>query len=217
MGKPSATAAQGQTGLVLAFYYAWYSPDSFGPGKTPFQPEAPYFSADAGTIQRQVSQAQGAGINGFVQSWYGPQVENNQTETNFQTLLNIAGGSGFAAAVDFEVASPFFATNDDRIAALQYLLSTHATHPAYLRVDGKPVIFFWANWLLSPAEWAGIRAAADPDHQSIWIAEGATCNTWTCSTGFISTTLPGQPHRPKQPLPGPLTHGLQAEGRTSIG
>lgn len=157
---------------VLAFYYAWYEESTWTSGRTADTPSTTYRSADPAAIERHVAQAKGAGIDAFVQSWYGPQVENNQTETNFRVLLETAARYQFQAAVDVEVMGPFFPDRNAVQAALATLLATHVHHPAYFRFQGKPVIFFWRQQRFSLAEWAQIREAVDPNRTTYWIAEG---------------------------------------------
>lgn len=157
---------------VLAFYYAWFDDSTWSSGRSSGTPSPTYRSADPATIDRQVAQAAGAGINAFVQSWYGPQEENNQTETNFRLLLDTAARYQFQAAVDVEVMGPFFGNAGSVQAALATLLATHVNHPAYFRYNGKPVIFFWRQQRFSAAEWGAIRQAVDPNHTTLWIAEG---------------------------------------------
>lgn len=157
---------------VLAFYYAWFDQNSWAAGQSVDAPVEPYNSADRATIERQVSQAQSAGIDAFVQSWYGPQESNNQTETNFRTLLDVAAARGFKAAVDLEASGPFFADAGSVTNALATLLATHTQHPAYLRFQGKPVIFFWRQQRFTVDEWTAIRNQVDPNRATLWIAEG---------------------------------------------
>jgi hypothetical protein len=173
LGPVLPAAAQGEH-LVLGFYYNWYDEKSFGPRKTSDQPVAPYRSADRATIERHVDQAKQAGLDGFIVSWYGPRdAPDNQTESNLRTLLDVAQDKDFKVAVDFETAGPFFRTRSDTQNALAALLSTHAHHPAYLKVGGKPVVFFWQNSRFGVNDWAAMREAIDPLHRSIWISEGA--------------------------------------------
>lgn len=172
---PAQPAAAQSNRMVLAFYYTWYSSDLWDGGKTPDIAAQPYNSTDPAAIARHVDQARGAGIDGFVASWYGPDGGvNNQTQSNFLQLLDIAAARGFKAAVDFESRSPFFGDAGAVVNALSYAINTLGAHPAYLRYGGKPVIFFWANNRFTPEEWANIRAQADPNRSAIWIAEGVT-------------------------------------------
>ena len=157
---------------VLAFYYAWFDQNTWTSGQSVDLPAPRYASADPATIQRHVAQAKGAGIDALVQSWYGPQVENNQTETNFRILLNQAAAQGLQAAVDVETSGPFFGDAGSVSSALSTLMATHMQHPAYLRYQGKPVIFFWRQQRFPIEQWQTIRDQIDPNRSTFWIAEG---------------------------------------------
>ncbi len=164
---PSAAAAQPP--LVLAFYYDWYDANTWKPNRVADLPATPYASSDPAAMARQIQQARGAGIDAFVVSWWGA---GNPTDTNLATLLDQARAANFQIAVDFEVTSPFYNSKTAVINSLKNLLATRAQHPAYLRVNGKPVIFFWREQRFTPDEWNDIRNTVDPNHQSLWIAEG---------------------------------------------
>jgi hypothetical protein len=171
LGAPVAHAQNER--LVLAFYYAWFDQATWKSGQLSDQPAQPYDSRDRATIQRHVAQAKSAGIDALIQSWYGPSGgANNMTESNFATLLDVSAASGLRAAVDFETQGPFFGSAGDVQSALATLLAGHARHPAYLKVNGKPVVFFWRQQRFGVDAWAAIRRQVDPERESIWIAEG---------------------------------------------
>ena len=62
--------------------------------------------------------------------------------------------------------------------AIQFVIDRWAYSPSYLRLGGRPVIFFtdmqrpWNSPGAAKAGWARIRAAVDPEHKLIWMAEG---------------------------------------------
>jgi len=168
-----------KTPLVLAFYYNWFDENTWTPEKVSDFPITLYNSGDRETVVRHIAQAQEASIDAFVVAWYGPQVEGNPTETNLALLLEVAGGTDFRVSVEFGPDSPFIHSQQDVVDALRHVLQVHAGHPSFLRVEGRPVIFFWQldDIALAPGQtpleaWQVVRDQVDPDHESLWIAEG---------------------------------------------
>jgi hypothetical protein len=165
----SASAQADGERLVLAFYYPWYDANAWNSGTLADLPEETYNSDDPAAMSRQIAQAQSAGIDALVLNWWGTR---NRTEKNLRTFLDVAAGQGFRVSVVFDINSPVMSGAQSYAANLAHLHNVHATHPAYLRYNGKPVVFFYNVSRLSVTAWAGIRDQVDPGRQAMWIAEG---------------------------------------------
>jgi Glycosyl hydrolase family 99 len=154
---------------VLAYYYAWWDPDVFQ--RTLFQPPNPYNSDSGDVMQRHIQQAKSAGIDGFIVAWYG---NGDRTDSNLAHLLDLGQNAGFSATISFE--TPQFWGVDDVVAQLRALYENRVNHPAMVRFQGRPVIFFWRAATFDNGTWSAIRAQVDPDHRAVWMADGDDFN-----------------------------------------
>jgi hypothetical protein len=165
-----ASAAQGRQ--VYAFYFGWWLGDSWGDPTLSDRPANPYDQRDSSVIGAQIDQAKAAGIDAFIMSYYGPAGDNLTAQT-FNALLDQAGARGFAAAAAVDLGSPNYNYSADAITqTLTYVVNDRANHPAYLRYNGKPVIYFWNQGRFSLSDWQYFRSLVDPGYNTIWVAEG---------------------------------------------
>ena len=145
---------------VLAVYYAWYGQ----PGRegwkdvdsarhdianTPHYPAAgPYSSHDPAIIDAQIDLAKSNGITGFAASWWGRREWESWVDHSFPILLERAERKNFKIAVFWEMAPGGGQDQINRaVADLAYVLRRYGPSPAYLKVDGKPVIFVYGRVL----------------------------------------------------------------------
>lgn len=142
--KPAPAPGPAGPGIVAAFYYGWY-PGSFVAPGSKFQPTgAPYDSKDLATVQRHIDHMRYGGIEAGIASWWGP---GHSTDQAFVTDLQAAAGTPFKWALYYEPEGPSFPNQSpgDLRNSLQYIVDRYVSHPNYLRVDGKPVIFVWPD------------------------------------------------------------------------
>ena len=113
----------------------------------------PYDSSQSDVVEYHMLTALAAKVDGFFVDWYGI---NSEEEKGFGTLLDAAARIGFKLCVCFEDKAMFgygynVRTRDEAVrnavSNLNYVLETHGAHPAYLRIDGVPVVinFSWSE------------------------------------------------------------------------
>jgi len=143
---------------VFAFYYRWYNINSWTEDQTfdDDSPLAPYNSNNVGTFAMHISQAQSAGIDGFVDSYFSDDLY-------FQSLLDEAQKNDFkimpmAETVWFDQttwkATPRPAEGIKQLFA--QLLINYSDHPAWQKINGRPVIPIYLSYLTPLEDWQNI-------------------------------------------------------------
>ena len=167
---------------VLAFYYPWYGLSEKGDhgnhwGKIDaakheaaqtlhFPAIGAYSSYNSAIVNEHIDLAKTNGITGFIASWWG---QKSYEDHGVSVALDCAARKNFKISVFWE-KEPGKGPEQigHAVDDLVYLLTRFGTNSAFLKVEGKPVIFVYERVLSEiprnswPAILSGARAKAGP-------------------------------------------------------
>ena len=151
--------------LVLAHYYPWYTAETWRDPQMADRPPRLYSTESPADVGNEVAQARSAGIDAFVVSWQGLEAQSGFNDRRMRVVLEAARNTTLrvCAYTETYVANP---TNDQNKPPdpqtvyewLVDLVDRYGSHPSYLRVGDRPVIFVYLAPILSEATWAAIMA-----------------------------------------------------------
>jgi hypothetical protein len=147
---------------VLAFYYPWYYNPAIPDGSkqrmtwqnvdeksksagnaTHFPVLGPYDSHDPKLIAQHAAWSKRAGVDGWIVSWWG---RGHQTDRAMGAILDACQKAGLEVTVYYETV-PQPRNGQSAAKDLLYVLGKYGDHPAWLRVDHKPVLFIYGRTL----------------------------------------------------------------------
>jgi glycoprotein endo-alpha-1,2-mannosidase len=179
--EPRGVWSANITREVLAFYYGWYGNPQVSHGwrhwkdvdpadkrianTTGFPKYGAYDSHDPALLDRQVAAAHAAGITGFIASWWG---RGSFEDRGMPLLLAAAARHGLVVSAYYEKIDGNDSASRVRsaVADLDYLLAHYGSNKAWLRADGRSVIFVYGRALnaLPPALWHAVIARVRHDN-----------------------------------------------------
>jgi glycoprotein endo-alpha-1,2-mannosidase len=213
----AATAAQGVSAHlagapreVLAFYYGWYGNPAVSGHWVHWQgvdaaqeqianaadyPEmGAYDSHSPAVVERQTARARAAGLTGFIASWWG---RDTFEDRGIPLLLAAARKNRLVVSAYYETtgANPAF-RKTAAVADLDYLIKRYGSAPAWLRIDGKPVVFVYARALssLAPGAWKEVLAQVRRDNPegALFIADSLASDYVSVFDGASTYNITGQ-------------------------
>jgi hypothetical protein len=145
---PQTTSGQPAFPIRAAFYYPWFPEAWRQHGIAPYTKFTPtlgsYATTNAATIQNHIRALEYGHVEAVISSWWG---QGTKEDARFPLLLDqtIKAGSALRWAPYYEEESLGDPTPAKIAGDLAYIKSHYASHPAYLRVGGRPVIFAFST------------------------------------------------------------------------
>lgn len=141
---PPSSTPQPSFPIYATFYYPWY-PETWtvDGAHVFFHPTLGYYSTtDVATQQAHIREMDYAGLEAAISSWWGP---THYSHTRLKTLMQTtsAMGSKLKWAVYYEMEGYGDPTVDKLAADLTVIRDSLATSPAYLKVNGRFVVFVY--------------------------------------------------------------------------
>lgn len=144
---------------VLAFYYGWYgNPETSGTwhhwkdadaaqktiaNSTNWPELGTYDSHSPKIVDQHFRWAKKAGVTGFIVTWW---VQGDFHDQGLPLMLDTAKKHGMKISIYYETVPPRGAPKPQgAVDDVLYLLEKYGKHPAWLRVDGKPVLFIYGR------------------------------------------------------------------------
>ncbi len=154
--------------LVGAYWYPWYGADgrhwNEGYRDTPLL--GTYDSADPTVINRQIDWATGHGVDFFVASWWGRDsfedavIHGAFTSAELRDDIRFAilyESMGLLEAQDGTIDLDSAGNRQKLVSDMRVLAERYFTHPGYLRVDDRPVVFLYLTRIFI-GDVAGVMA-----------------------------------------------------------
>ncbi len=130
----------------MAFYYPWFPEGWSHAGYAPythFTPSLGYYDAsDPAVIRAHIRAMRWGRISAATYSWWG---RRSQTDQRFTTYLAIGARVGFRWAVYHELEGYGDPSVEEIRSDLSYVARRYAWSPAYLRIDGRFVVFAYGD------------------------------------------------------------------------
>ncbi|WP_225447077.1 endo-1,3-alpha-glucanase family glycosylhydrolase [Streptacidiphilus sp. PB12-B1b] len=154
---PGPVASGGNALPLFAYYYIWFSPNSWRRAKLDYPLAGDYSSGDPAIVKQQIESAKAAGIQGFIVSWK----DTAQNDSRLQLVMRIAAQEKFKLAMiyqglDFQ-RKPLPASEVGK--DFQTFETKYAPNPVFYKIGGKALTIWSGTWEFSAA---AVRSVTSP-------------------------------------------------------